>query len=365
MKRLAAAALVLCALFCFSTATAAGPGSSTDPLASLSYLNSTFAPDVNNSSKTLISNSLAPVYDNAARNAQSIYNAALSQLGGYSGYAFTDKIVSLRLPSGTSASFVTGSMVSLVSGKATLTVTKGTVIDVSTGTELKSPAALTSNGRYLCAEDTTATLLATADTVCQIDGYYQTNGTIVQPVLYSDVRSTDWFVTAVSYVSDNGFFSGTTATTFSPQTSMTRGMFVTVLYRLAGKPAVSGGSSFSDVASTTAYYYQAVIWASSRSIVTGYSDGKFHPDDIITREQMAAVMYRYAASSGYDTAPGSSTLYQSFPDVKSVSAYAADAMTWSVNNGLISGSGGKLLPKSTASRAQVAQIVYNFCQNIL
>jgi hypothetical protein len=141
-------------------------------------------------------------------------------------------------------------------------------------------------------------------------------------------------------------------------------MFVTVLHRLAGKPAVTAASAFPDVADTSQYYYSAVIWANANLIVTGYSDGKFHPNDSITREQMALIIWRYATSAGYDTTPSNTSIYDSFSDKGSVSAYAQDAMKWATSAGVINGSDGKLIPKSTATRAQVAQIVLNFCQKV-
>lgn len=146
---------------------------------------------------------------------------------------------------------------------------------------------------------------------------------------------------------DQGLFQGTSSTTFAPDKTLTRGMMVTVLYRLAGEPTVAQASPFTDVASS-AYYADAVAWAAEEGIVLGVSETLFCPDQPITRQQLAAVLYRYCGSPAAD---GSLTAY---PDSGSVAAYAKDAMSWAVGSGIIQGSDGKLLPTGQATRAQAA-----------
>ena len=365
MKRIIAAALVLLLLVSLTTTLASTPGSAADPLISLSYINDTFYPETLEDCSTEVEDALGSVYDSAEDQLQSAYDAYMLRLSGYSGYTFADDFTPISLPTGTNAQLVTGSTFVLTSGQASLYISNGAVINISTGTEVSSGSYLSLNQRYFCAEDTSAVFTALADTVCQVDGYYTTSGSvIVDTNKFLDVSSADWFYDAVIYASENGLFAGTSQVTFSPQSSMTRGMFVTVLYRLAGKPAVSADSTFPDVADKSQYYYDAVVWSNANNIVTGYDDGKFYPDNLITREQMAVIMYRYASYAGYDTT-ADSTKYDTFPDTGNVSAFAADAMKWSTSNGLINGSDGKLLPKDTASRAQVAQIILNFCRNII
>jgi hypothetical protein len=364
MKRFIAIALVLLLLFCFTTAYASAPGSSGDPLISLSYIHNSFLPAIQRDNKTLIDSSIGKLYSDAQNKLQETYDASVLQLGGYDGYAFAGTFTAVSLPAGTSAELVTGSIFILTAGTASLTINKGTVINISTGEEVGASASVTANQRYFCAENTSAQFSAAANAACLIDGYYKSNGTvIVNPVLFLDVSTTDWFYNAVKYASDNNLFNGTTAVTFSPQTSMTRGMFVTVLYRLAGKPAMNASSVFSDVAASQ-YYYNAVVWASTNNVAAGYSDGQFHPDDFITREQMAVILYRYASYAGYSQVYGNTSVFDSFPDKSEASSYAADALKWAAYNTLITGADGKLLPESTASRAQVAQIMHNFCQKI-
>lgn len=364
MKRFIAGALVFVLLFCLTTVYAAAPGSAGDPLISLSYINNTFRPAVANDGQSLINNSIGKLYSDTGKKLEDAYKGYLLRLGGYDGYTFAGAYTAINLPSGTQAELVTGSTFVLVSGTASLQVTKGTVINISTGEVVSAPAALTVNQKYFCAEDTVAQFAATSATVCLIDGFYKSGGTvIVNPVIFNDVRSSDWYYGAVKFATDNSLFSGTSATTFEPQTAMTRGMFVTVLYRLEGKPVVSSSAPFSDVPASQ-YYYNAVVWANANSIVTGY-DGKFSPNDLITREQMAAILYRYASYAGYGAAYANTSVFDSFPDKGSVSSYFTDAAKWAAYHGLIAGASGKLLPKNTASRAEVAQIILNFCQKIV
>lgn len=365
MKRFIAIALVLLLLFCFTTAYASTPGSSGDPLISLAHINDSFLPAVRNDSKALVSSSIGKTYSDARLRLKEAYDGYLQKLGGFEGYTFAGVFTAVSLPAGTSAKLITGSTFVLTSGTASLQIDKGTVINISTGQEVPTSSSLTPNARYFCAEDTIAQFVAASAATCLIDGYYQSGGTvIINPVFFSDVKNTDWFYNAVKFASENNLFKGTTPTTFAPQSTMTRGMFVTVLYRLAGQPAVTSPSIFSDVPAAQ-YYSNAVVWANANNIVTGYSDGKFHPDDLITREQMAVILSRYASHAGYSTAYADTSVFDSFPDKGSVSPYAVDFVKWAASNGLLSGANGKLLPKSTASRSEVAQIMLNFCQRII
>ena len=180
---------------------------------------------------------------------------------------------------------------------------------------------------------------------------------------FTDVKPSDWYYEAVSYAASNGLVSGTSPTTFSPHAPMTRGMFVTVLHRLGGRPAVGAGGAFSYVTNPSAYYYNAVTWANTNGIVRGYEDGTFQPDKSVTREEMAVIMHRYAAFKQLDTSAPDNVL-GTFPDNGRVSAFAAEATRWAVSKEIIRGSGGSLLPQNTATRAEVAQIVFNYCEKV-
>ena len=178
---------------------------------------------------------------------------------------------------------------------------------------------------------------------------------------FTDVRRSDWFYEDVAFAYENGLFAGTSDTTFSPNASMTRAMLVTVLYRLEGQPAVNGRSGFSDV-QYNGYYEDAVTWAADNGIVNGTSASTFSPNANVTREQMAAILYRYAQHKKYNTAASSGL--NGFTDHASVSGYAAASLEWAVAEKLVNGSAGKLMPTGNATRAQVAAILHRFVENV-
>ena len=180
--------------------------------------------------------------------------------------------------------------------------------------------------------------------------------------LFADVASGAWYADAVQYVCENGIMNGISETAFGPDRTTTRAMAVTMLYRLEGEPDAAA-SGFADVPAD-AYYADAVAWAQANDIVNGVSETAFAPDDPVTREQMAAVLYRYASYKGYDvTAPGG---LEAYADAPQISAYAADAMRWANAEGLITGvTGTTLNPRGNATRAEVATILMRFCEDIV
>ena len=176
---------------------------------------------------------------------------------------------------------------------------------------------------------------------------------------FSDVSTGSWYYDAVQYVYDADLMSGTGSYVFSPDGATTRGMIVTILYRLEGSPG-TGSASFSDVSSGK-YYAQAVAWAAENGIVSGYSASRFGPENAITREQLAAILYRYAAYKGYDVSDLASLT--GYADNGLVASYAKTPFAWAVQAGIISGTGANLLSPSTgATRAQVAAMLMRFCQ---
>ena len=175
---------------------------------------------------------------------------------------------------------------------------------------------------------------------------------------FTDVTPDDWFYDAVEYVSDNGLMNGVGNNMFDPQGTTTRAMIVTILYRLEGQPDVSGSSPFDDVASGQ-WYTDAVIWANANGIVLGYGNGKFGPNDLITREQFAAIMYRYANFKGYDTSKAADL--SGYTDAGSISGYAVEAMKWANAENLITGrTATTLVPRGEATRAEAAAILMRF-----
>lgn len=182
---------------------------------------------------------------------------------------------------------------------------------------------------------------------------------------FSDVVPRSWYEQGVIYAYENGLMVGTSQTEFSPNADTTRAMIVTILYRLEGSPDVDSTASFADVPADE-WYSDAVAWAAQKNIVNGYGNGKFGPQDSITRQQLAAILYRYTAYKGAFVSASGWASY--FPDVGNVSAWAVAAMQWAVKEGYITGSPVNghvyLLPEASASRAQIATILMRYlCNN--
>ena len=177
---------------------------------------------------------------------------------------------------------------------------------------------------------------------------------------FADVAEGAWEYNAVYYCYDNGYFYGTSDNHFTPGGTMTRAMFATVLYRIAGEPEVTGENPFTDVEAGK-WYTDAVIWAASENVIEGYGNGLFGTNDPVTREQMVAILYRYAQSRGIDVSVGEDTNILDYNDALEVSGWAVTAMQWAVGAGVINGKDNGILdPKGTATRAEVAQIVMNY-----
>ncbi len=180
---------------------------------------------------------------------------------------------------------------------------------------------------------------------------------------FTDVKTADWFYRYVDFAVQKGLFNGTSATTFSPNAPMTRAMVVTVLYRLEGEPSFTGTNGFADVKKGE-WYTDAVIWANDEGIVKGYGSGLFGTEDDLTREQIAAILYRYAQYKGYDIA--AATELAAYDDAADISSWANPAMIWAVAEGLITGrTAAMLAPGGSATRAEVAAILTRFCENIV
>ncbi len=183
---------------------------------------------------------------------------------------------------------------------------------------------------------------------------------------FKDVKTLDWFYEGVKFANQHELFNGTAPDLFSPDDPMTRAMLVTVLWRLDGKTAATKASSFVDVPAKE-YYTEAVAWAAENGIVNGTDATHFAPNDEVTREQIAAILYRYAEKKGVDTTKRADL--NVFPDANKVSGYAKEALAWANAEGLVKGSNenGKdyLNPTGSATRAQVATILARYAQNIV
>ena len=180
---------------------------------------------------------------------------------------------------------------------------------------------------------------------------------------FTDVNSGNWFYDAVKYVFENGLMEGVSATAFQPDATMTRAMAVTVLYRLEGKPETTAENPFTDV-TDGAWYSDAIIWASENKIVNGVGGGVFDINGSVTRQQLAAILYRYAEFKGYDVSK--TTDMAAYTDADGVADWASAAMNWAVAEGIITGTtAATLSPTGTATRAQVATMLMRFAENIV
>ena len=203
--------------------------------------------------------------------------------------------------------------------------------------------------------------------------YYDKNNTLIGSTTlkvvktelpFTDVSGNDWFYSSVKYTYEKGIILGTSNTTFNPNTKLTRGMLVTILHRMDGKPAPTTQNKFSDVYKSQ-YYYDAVIWANEKGIVHGYGDGsKFGPDDNITRQDLAVILRNFAQYKGKNV--NVTANLNKFSDGNIVSDYAKTAMQWAVGKGVITGNnnGESLTPHANSTRAEAAGMIYNYCTKV-
>ena len=242
---------------------------------------------------------------------------------------------------------------------AKVTKNKGTTIDLAQYTPTKSGA--TFEGWYAdkgLTQKITSVKLDANTTV-----YAKWTETPVSGLPFVDVKTGDWFYNDVKYVYEKGMMAGTAADVFAPNATTTRAMIVTILYRLEGSPAVTGTSAFVDVPAGQ-WYTDAVNWAAANQIVNGTSATTFAPNDSITREQMAAILYRYAQYKGYDVTQKADL--SGYADSQQVSAYAKDALAWANAAKLINGvTDTTLAPQGNATRAQVSAILHRFCDGVV
>ena len=180
--------------------------------------------------------------------------------------------------------------------------------------------------------------------------------------MFADVKENDWFYASVKFVVENNLMNGLSITQFAPNNTLTRAMLVTVLYRNEGEPATNRSIPFADV-DMGAYYANAVTWAKQNNIVNGVTENEFAPYENITREQIAAIMHRYAQYKGYNVSVGENTNILSYSDAESVSEYAVASMQYVVGSGLMKGKSATTLnPKDYATRAEIAAILQRFIE---
>lgn len=339
-KKLFAGALaVLVLLGCVTVGSA---GSQSDPLISLSYLTETFLPGL----KSYVAQWVK----------QDTQESTVGAEQAADGWTTSSGFVSEETEGGQTVTLTTGSGLIWTSGSAS--VSSGVLVDATTGTELNAGKALTAGHRYLAAEDTVVAV-SPRSAQWMAEGKWRVDAGEPEatPLPFTDVAEGRWYYEDVRFVYENGLFSGVSATKFSPNSTMERGMITTVLYRLANKPAVSYSAIFSDIPDGK-WYTKGTVWCAQMGIVSGVGGGRFAPSQNITRQQIAVMLYNYAVKTGH-TAGGRGDL-NAFSDVGEVSSWAKNAVSWAVDAGILNGSGGKLLPGNGATRAQVAAMLHRF-----
>ena len=239
----------------------------------------------------------------------------------------------------------------------------------SVTTEDSSIATVSENGRITGVGEGTTTIsyLNKLGSLLVKTEITVTKSTTVS-ISYSDVKSNDWYYDSVKYMYKYQIMTGVgDGTKFSPNSTLTRGMLVTILYRMEGEPSVTSSSKFSDVTDTEKWYYDAVVWASSKGVVNGYgSTGLFKPNQNITRQELSQMLYNYAYYKGVDDS--SEYSLSSFADNSKVSSWAATSVKWAVGHeiitGVTSGSTTNIKPQGNATRAQAATMIYRYIKNV-
>lgn len=344
--------------------TLAYAAASGDSVISLSYLRDTFFPQAVQTGAEAGDKLLQQTYDRE----KARLDASLGGSGGSVGTgSFSDTLGSRDWTDGQIITLPTGSGFLMLDGSATLVHT-GAVVDVTAGAEVPSGAALAKNHRYLVGENTDAAVtVRSGEAALGVQGSYTLTPGKSQHTPFYDVSQSDWFYTPVGYAYEKGLFSGMDANHFSPGSPMNRAMLMSVLYRLAGSPSLSGGPEFADVAPGS-WYAQAVRWGAGQGITSGTGNSRFSPDGQVTREQAVAMMYNYATRY-LGMTPGAGADLSRYADVGSLSSWAGPAVSWAVEQGIISGvTNGSTLtldPRRNATRAEMATMLRAFCENIL
>ena len=340
-KKLLTAALAL-VLLSAGIAAAFSAGQS-ETLVSLSYLSGAFWSDLK-----------ATVKQEVDRDTSFILSDAVAQAGQGKGSAFSTQ----SGVNGDQVTGITGSGMVWASGSAL--VQSGALIDATVGAELAVGNGLSAGHRYLAGSD--VVLVVSSDSAQWMgEGQWTTtHGDPVQPPVslpFTDVAQGAWYYDDVAFVYRNQLFNGDSPTRFAPDDKMQRCMMTTVLHRLAGKPAVSYSTLFGDIPDGQ-WYTQGTIWAGTLGVVSGVEPGRFDPFANVTRQEIAAILHRYAEKMGYDVSASASLA--GFRDGGTVASWGTRAMSWAVGTGILNGSSGALLPNGDATRAEVAAMLHRF-----
>ncbi len=365
MKRRVSLILTAVVLLGVGIAVAVGSGSA-DPMISKSYWENTYLPGL-----------AEALHQQAGKDTKSVYAevvAKLDKAGEADVKAAGEKIgggfITVQLKPGDVLELKKGASAVVQSGGAALGA--GVLSDVTAGVEVFAGEDLAASHRYVVTSDSAKLRQAQVGSVAYSGSGAVTSGNGgagTDPGLsgtelpFTDVARDQWFHAAVAFVYEKGYFSGTSETTFEPNTSMNRAMVATVLHRVAGSERVDASEVFTDVPAGQ-WYSLGVAWANAKGIVNGMGGGLYAPNDAVTREQLVTMLYRFEKDYRQVAVPATGSL-DGFPDGNSVSSWAHDAMGWAVGAGLIQGRNtGYLDPSGTATRAEVATILQRFSSRL-
>jgi len=341
-KKLLAGALSLVFLTCGGMAFAVNQS---DVLVSLSYLTGTFWNDLK-----------AAVHVNVERNTAVLYRDAVEKAA-----SGEDAAGSFTPQSG-----INGDVVSAATGFGLVwtagsgMVQAGVLVDATVGSEISIGDVLTTGHRYLAGTDVALVVTSNSAQWMAEEKWTVTAGNPVSPPVtlpFADVAQGAWYYDDVLYVYQNGLFNGVSATDFAPGGKMQRCMMTTVLHRLAGEPMVSYSTLFRDIPDGQ-WYTSGTIWAGRNGIASGVGNDQFNPFSNVTRQEIAVILYRYAAKMGYDVSDSADL--SGFPDFASVASWGKDAISWAGGVGILNGSNGLLRPNGDATRAEVAAMLHRF-----
>lgn len=339
-KRIMAAALALFLLT--GGVLAAYSASQSETLVSLSFLSGAFWNDLQ-----------AVVKQETDRDTSALFTEAAGQ-AGRGGSSFTAGAgVNGDVLSGT-----TGSGLIWTAGSGL--VQSGEIIDATAGAVVPVNGTLTAGHRYLAGTEVVLAVASDAAWWMAEGSWTVKAGDPVNPPVelpFTDVAADAWYYGDVSFVYQNGLFNGVTGSSFAPSGKMQRCMITTVLYRLAGEPAVGYEALFQDIPDGQ-WYTAGTVWAGRLGVVTGVGDGRFAPFSNVTRQEIAVILHRYAAGMGCDVS-GRADL-SGFADAEKAASWGRDAISWAVDAGILNGSGGALLPNGDATRAEVAAMLHRF-----
>lgn len=363
--RLTCALAVLALMACGAYALSSG-----DSLISLSYLKNTFLPQAVSRGEQAADEKLQQTYDSAKDTLDQLQKGYLAQMtGDEEGGTYSADLQARDWTEGDRVEVPTGSGVLMLEGTASV-VHSGAFIDVTTGGEVPSGGRLTPYHRYLAGEDTLAEITVLSGAAQMgVQGFYDYVDGGVKATPFYDVCTADWYYAPVNYVYHNELFSGMDDHHFGPQAAMNRAMLMTVLYRMAGAPAdqmASADVSFTDVPAS-AWYAPYVKWGADQGITAGTGEGRFSPEQQVTRQQVVVLLYSFAANYlGLELSPGADL--SGYQDLSQLSGWAQEAMSWAVAEGIISSSSSGALtlsPQKNANRAEVAAMLRAFAEEIL